>query len=233
MRKIKGVVWDVDGTLYRSTPEIEHIYKEIYTKFLEEYLPNKSISEAFYLFEKHKREYKSSTKALSKVTNLSIIEVTQFLEKYLKKQRRLQQDSRLTKTFQNLPHLRHLALRNGGREETLHILKMLGLENVRYPYPTELGPFIKVWGSVDDFSALKPDYSIFKDIEMQLEKYVQNLRDNSEVLFVGDRVEVELKPAKRLGFTTCLIGNNSPLLSPYIDLRFTTVYSLGDYLKRV
>ncbi len=241
--KIEVIVWDVDGTLYQSDATIRRFFEESRRELLEAHWQRPYDNELKKFYLAFKKKYKSTTQTLSVMTGLSLQEVTQHVEAKLRKGRRLSPDPRLIKMFRQLSHLTHLALRNGGREETLHILEQLGLNQVKFDDQHQLGPFLKVWGSVDDFHLTKPCSGVFDQVKLWIyencfyrpgDKVTSRTIDKiaPRVLMIGDKPEVDLKPAKEVGFQTALAWSNLPLskLPDYVDVVLPTVYDLEKIL---
>ena len=238
INNLKFIIWDVDGTLYKSDSSVGQIFKSTRQTLLEKHwgFPYQKLEP---VFNHYKQKYHSATKTLSLLTDLTLSQTNDFIEQQLAN-RHLKTDPELKKTFYSLSKFYHLALRNGGRNETIKILKLLGLDTIKYPYPTQLGPFIKVWGTVDDFNTTKPDPFIFDKIIFWLikrfyphtpptPKLIRTLA--SQTLMVGDRPEVDLFPAKQAGFHTALVwADPSPPQPSYIDLVLTTPYQLPQIL---
>ncbi|NOY15281.1 MAG: HAD family hydrolase [bacterium] len=235
--KIKVIIWDVDGTLYKNDPLVGPVFEQTRQELLEKYWQRSYKEELKSIFEAYKEKYKSATKALSVLTGLSLREVNQYVESRLKDSRSLQKDKKLIKMFRQMPNIHHLALRNGGKKETLHILDLLGLGQVKLPYPAEFGPFIKVWGTVDDFNEVKPNLVVFDQVKLWVFKNlfwdgksrlslsaINGISD--QVLMVGDRDEVDLSGAKEVGFKTALVWSQTKEKKDYIDWLVDDVYGV-------
>ncbi len=241
--KIKVIVWDVDGTLYKSDATIHHVFEEVRQELLEKYWQRPYEGELKDLFLEFKEKYKSTTQTLAVLTGLSLNEVTEEVESRLRKERHLSMDPKLVRMFRRFSHFTHLALRNGGRKETLHILNQLGLGQVKISSQHQLGPFLRVWGSVDDFHLTKPCSGVFDQVKLWIYKNCFYRPGNKvtsraidkiapKVLMIGDKPEVDLKPAKEVGFQTALAWSNLPLskLPDYVDVVLPTVYDLEKIL---
>jgi len=242
---IKIIIWDVDGTLYPSQPgtrafnPVAAVFDQAKQALTRQYWQQPYKPYLVKLFNQYKRKYHSTTKTLAVITNQSLSKVNKYIETRLK-DRHLSPDPRLIKCFKQLDTFYHLALRNGGRAETLRILKMLGLDQITYPYPTQLGPFLKVWGAVDDFHEVKPAPFVFDQVKIWVYRHFFNQPGKpvsyrlvnqaiKQVLVVGDRPKVDLKPAKMAGFQTALVWHQAEKLN-YIDYQFKTIYHLCRWL---
>ncbi len=238
--EIKVIIWDVDGTLYKSQPKTTAKFESIRRRLLEKVWRQDYQPELKALLNNYKQKYKSTTKALAITAGLSLEEITRHVEGHFKN-RPLNTDPTLIKMFQKLTPFYHLAFRNGSQAETKKIITLLGLNKIKYPYPTELGPFYKVWGTIDNFQTLKPDPFVFDYLKLwifrnffwnQKEKVTIDSinRTAGRVLMVGDRPEVDLKPAKTAGFKTALVWNQNKTSLDYVDWSVADVYHLADYL---
>ena len=252
LKNIKVLVWDVDGTLYRSPS----YYQAIAQNEIGLLAKTKEISnsEAAQLLKEKKKIYKSATRTLVKLGCGGIREVGREIEvenkeKYFKK------DPKLLAVFKKLIQFRHLTLRNGTYKGTIETLEALGFSregevdvvhvgDVRAANSRgrvslrqkqslsrcggiscgginsgpSFGPFERVFGVIDDFGTVKPDPVIFKKIE----EYT-GLPANQH-LMIGDRVEVDLVPAKKLGMKTCLVWSQSD--DPSVDVSIGKVYDI-------
>ncbi len=239
----KVIVWDVDGTLYQSDPKVKQAFKETRQELLEKYWHRSYQKELKELFQTFKKRHKSTTQTLAVMTGLSIDEVNDYVEAKLRNQRSLSPDPKLLEMFKQLRSFYHLALRNGGQEETLNILRLLGLDQLKVNKSYDLGPFLKVWGTVDSFHQTKPHLDVFDRVKLWIYKHlfyqegqkitpqaVESMVD--QILMVGDKPEVDLKPAKEAGFQTAWAWtNSSPLETPeYVDITLPQVYDLGRIL---
>ncbi len=238
---IKFIVWDVDGTLYTSKKISNILYKK-YQKDLSSFwgIPFKKLEK---IINQKKIFYKSTTLALSSLINVSTSKLTKdiyekhSLGKYLKK------DPKLINLFNKLVKFDHFALRNGTQKRTIETIKKLGLGKIKKPQ-TEFGPFNKIWGTIDLAGITKPSQIVFDMVRTYLykkyywKKSIGILSEKSmkkfsnQILIIGDRPEMDLKPAKNLGFKTALVwADKDPKLS-YIDYVFKTVYEVENIFKK-
>lgn len=242
--KIKVVIWDVDGTLYQGDPAVGQVFEQSRQELLEKHWSRPYHLELKEVFKTFKQRHKSSTKTLSVMTGLDIKEITQYIETKLHLRRNLTKDPKLVNLFNQLSHLHHLVLRNGGHDETLNILKLLGLHQIKVNPEHELGPFFKVWGAVDDFHQTKPNLDVFDRVKLWIYKQFfwekdqkithQNINKVADrVLMVGDKPEVDLKPAKEVGFQTAWAWTDPKTVEKpdYVDICLPTVYDLADIIN--
>lgn len=196
---IKLIIWDVDGTLYQSNPELADQYRRAHEIMFKEKFPLKSERELFEEFNLIKAQTKSSTQALANMGFGSLVEVEQQLEQYLETNKFIRPNEKLVAFFSRLTRnypIRHWAVRNGFTDSTFERLSLIGFEkdsNGRY------GPFEKVIGVFDTYQVAKPSIVVFSDLLR-----MSNVAPHT-ILSVGDRIEIELTPAKALGMQTALI----------------------------
>lgn len=206
IKQLKVLVWDLDGTLYPPEKELnQRIDREIIKALAS--AQGTSFEEAKSYFSKNKKELKSSTKVLD---SAGIDGGAFFIDlwfklplvKYIKPNLELQ---RLLTNRNSLIHILHT---NSNTLDTVKLkLDCLGVE-------------------VDNFFSIltfpkngfqKPDKEAF---EMLLD---ETKIEAKEILYLGDRVEVDLIPAKEIGMYTALINygqRSSDSFNP--DLEFET-----------
>lgn len=196
---IKLIIWDVDGTLYQSNPELADQYRRAHKIMFKKSFPLKSEMELFEEFNLIKSQTKSSTQALSNMGFGSLVEVEQQLEQYLETNKFIRLNEKLVSFFSKLTRnypIRHWAVRNGFTDSTYERLSLIGFEkNIN----SSIGPFEKVIGVFDTYNVAKPSLIIFNDLLRMSNIFPHN------ILSVGDRIEIELTPAKALGMQTALI----------------------------
>ena len=87
-------------------------------------------------------------------------------------------------------------MRNGFTGSTFERLSIIGFEK---KLDGSIGPFEKVIGVFDTYEVAKPSFIVFNDLLR-----MSNLAPHT-ILSVGDRIEIELTPAKALGMQTALV----------------------------
>ena len=103
---------------------------------------------------------------------------------------------------------------NGWREREEPVLDILGLPRGTFEH----------WVTPEETHVVKPDPKHFRAIL----DYTKLLPENH--LVIGDRLEVDLLPAKEMGMNTCLV--NSPDISGgEVDYSLTSVYDLQKVLN--
>lgn len=229
MQQIKSIIWDVDSTLYRPIPELKPEFDSLFFEYLKIHLPQLSEDERKDRFAAAKKITKASTAALAKLTHQPLTVPAEFIERRSSKNQRLQADPKLINMFRKLlqnPELRQFALRDGTTKDTFVILQKLGLGQIKQRN-CEFGPFVKVIGCFDYLNDTKPNLAVFRYF---LETFKLSPQ---ETLSVGDRVEIDLIPAKQLGLQTALVWSeeNKENLPKEVDYVLSTVYDLPLLLK--
>ncbi len=185
--KIKAIIFDLDGTLYKST--------EIRTKFAEAayYTLSKfkkiGIDDAKRLLERKREELKREygepvpyTLTL-KSFGMSVEQWHKENVSYFDPRDYLTEDNRLRKSLIELKEHYHLAiLTNNNSIQTERILEALAIKDL----------FDRIF-TYNTFKLLKPSLEFLKRAVDVLQVAPE------ECCFVGDRYNVDLSPAKRLG----------------------------------
>ena len=211
LKNIKILVWDVDGTLYQSDPEVSQRIKKAFWQRLAQ-IKGVSLKEAKKIFEKEKKRWRSSTLTLEKLGCGGVVEILQEIETKVDKASFLSLDPKLVKTFKSLSRFRHLALSNSLEKTTERTLKTLGVRS-----------FFEKIISVEERGSVKPSLSSFKKV-LSYTGILSQLH-----LAIGDREELDLVPAKKLGMKTCLVWQKSD--HPSVDISIARVYDIVKILK--
>ncbi len=208
---IKYLVWDVDNTLYSPSPEAKKLFENLYNKLIEN---SKASSENFLsLFKKRKERYKSSLMTLASLSLGSLKELANHFDEQLAEKLPIKEDPKLIEMFKELKDYQHYVLRNGTLKGTFKILEKLGLGKIKWK-GCEFGPFKKVWATVDSIGVPKPHPIVFDYVRtylflIEMGRFPKDEKElfvfASKILMIGDRQEVDLKPAKELGFKTFLV----------------------------
>jgi len=207
LKKIKVLVWDLDGTLYHGTSEIRN---EIHSNVIKLISKKKKVSleKAEELFWKKYKKVGSSTKTMMQlgVDDKVIFSGKWYSEAQLKG---IKKDEDLILMFKKLANYRHIVNTNGIYSSSVEKLRKLGLA---------LNTFEKIFTNADMFKVLKPDLLPFKEVL----KYTG--LEPQEHLFIGDRDETDLVPAKKLGMKTCMVWRQSEIA----DISLDSVYDLTE-----
>lgn len=209
--KIKMISWDIDGTLYPSAKALSQTINARLIEAVASHLKcgQKQASENF---SKLVAKTKSNTKALDKLGIDGHNFFTQVWDE-INLSQHIKPDPKLKQLFQQLSFLQHSILTNSNTQH--HIkkkLRLLGLSTKTfYPIITSV-----------DLKINKPDIRIFKELVRQ-----SGLKPE-QILYVGDREEVDIKPAQAVGLRSCLVYNHSSIAdlsinSPHELIRYFTI----------
>ncbi len=211
LKQIKVIIWDLDGTLYQEMPELK---REIHDNAIDLIGRVKGISrkKAEKVFSLKYSQFGSSTKTL---IDCGVDRTYVFSgEWYTKAQMKyLKRDERLGLIFKKLKDRRHILNTNSISSSAKKKLRRIGLK-------TET--FEKLFTNADMFGVLKPDP---KPFEAVLEYTKMPAKTH---LFIGDRYQTDLEPAKKLGMRTCLVWGESAMA----DISLKTVYEVAELLRK-
>lgn len=212
-KTVKILLWDLDGTLYQSIPQLSQAMQQAFIKILQQH---KSLddNQAKTLFEETRKIHKSATRSLSALGCGDKVSIIKKIESLVDKASFLKIDHQLQLVFQQLYYFQHFLLSDSTHQTIIAELEALGLSHTI---------FNDIIG-VDDIGTTKPDRKFFDYVLKQT-----GLPPNNH-LIIGDRPEVDLLPAKFLGIKTCLVWSNQPLKG--IDICLPTVYNVPDLFEK-
>lgn len=209
---IKVLVWDLDGTLYRSIPEFNLVRHKAFAQILSRH-KNLPLTQADLLLNETLRIHKGYTKSLQALGCGSYLSIIKEIEKLVNKASFLKLDPKLQQLFIDLSSFRHILLSDTMHQTIVKELEALGLSHTIFELVV----------GIDDTGVSKPDLSFFRAAINQTDFKPE------EHLMIGDRVEMDLKPAKELGMKTCLVW--SPENSTGADFSLPTVYEVVKLFK--
>ncbi len=204
---IKVLIWDFDGTMYRPTPDLwKEIREAEYRTIMDHtgWTREKTVEE----FANAHRVIPSATATVAKLSGMTTAQAALYGERYIDRKKYLRRDEKLIGLLKALRHLTHYMLVNGVQASTLENLRVLGLSTNQF---TEII-------TSEIVGENKPSEKGFRYI---LEK---TKLPPAVHLMIGDRQDVDLTPAKKLGMKTCLVWTEKP--SEVADATLPTVYDL-------
>lgn len=210
---IKVIVWDLDGTLYKSNEELCQALHKAFIKLLADF-KNISPTESEVLLTKTKEIYKSTTKSLFVLGCGDSVSIIDRVEKAIDKTSYLTVDRKLQELFVHLSSYKHMIISDTLHHTIVAELEAMGLSQ---------NLFSEIIG-VDDVQGVKPDLLMFR------KALSSSGLAASAHLMVGDRVEVDLVPAKIVGMKTCLVWGNQVNI-PGVDFSLADVYKVADLFK--
>ena len=186
---IKVIIWDFDGTFYKLIPALKNDVREAEYRVIVDHAgwSKEKVVEKFN--EIYKKQFKSATQVVAKLSHLSVVQSAIEMEAYYDRTKYLKRDERLIQMLMNLSSYTHFLFVNGIKKKIIPALHALGV-------PEELFAEIVTAELVGD---TKPSLKGFQYI---LDKTQQPVETH---LMIGDRIDVDLIPAKKLGMKTCLV----------------------------
>lgn len=184
-KTIKYIVWDFDGTLYKSTKLGHDLRLEFFNLAREN---NKKISlKTFDLFTE---KYGSWSAAASKLTKISEEKILDIVDKKIDKNKYIKKNLNLVKFIESTQgRYHHLILTNSTQKEVISSLGKIGFDTS----VSVLGPFEKIF-SRDTTHFLKPNIKLYKIIL----KFTGALKFRH--IFIGDSYSHDINPARSFGF---------------------------------
>lgn len=205
MKKIKAIGFDLDGTMYHSSQELQiMVGKEIVAEAAR--LMGQDPDELAEEYLKRREQYRSNTMTLNSF-GLPGEEIFQKIWNKLPIAEYVKKDVKLVSLLETLRKIHRLfMISNGRRAEIEKKLQCLGVS------PDWFDPLIACY----DQGWVKPEPSPFL---LAIESL--NLEPD-EVVYVGDRVDLDVEGASAVGMKTILVGGTSP----QADACCETVYDI-------
>ncbi len=207
------MIWDFDGTLYRPTKQSHDDTRNAEFQVIADRMgwSRQKAKEEFYKVYNIKTV--SGTQAVALICRISTVEAATYCEHYMDRSKYLKRDAKLITMFQKLTQLQHYLLVNGLQKTIRDALDILGIssqtfeEIVTSEIVGENKPSLKGFQYILDKTKLAP----------------------AQHLMIGDREDVDLVPAKKLGMKTCLVWSRKK--RAIADCTILTVYDLAVYLS--
>lgn len=211
-RKIKILVWDFDGTFYRLIPALKHDVREAEYRVIEDntgWPREKLIQEFGAIF---KKKFKSATQVAAKLSGISVTQAATEMEQYYDRTKYLKKDDRLKKLLESLRVYKHYLFVNGIRRKIIEALHALGISE----------RFFSEIVTPETVGDTKPNLKGFR--------YIVGKTGASpdQHLMIGDRIDVDITPAKKVGMKTCLVWSDKK--DPSIDISVATIYDVANLL---
>lgn len=190
--KIRHVWFDVAGTLYKETPEFQVAHDQLRYTTYAKLVGQQDMDKAREEYEALYAKYHSNSAVFRSLGQPSDFWQNAFDE--LDVEELLRPDSEITETLKAISGQLPVSLfTNFKRKKILSLLQHLQISADYFTHILD-GDAVKV---------RKPDLEGFhKIIEL-------SGAPADQILYVGDRVDVDIKPAKQLGIRTCLVYGQS------------------------
>lgn len=208
---ITVLVWDFDGTLYKPNNELWHDVRESEYRVIAEHThwPREKVLKEF---EAKHAPGTSATEAVATLSGITTVSAANEMETYYDRTKYLTRDNKLIELFSKLTGFRHLLLANGVRKNIEKAIIALGLT------PTLFETIV----TSELTGVNKPNPEPFEHV-LGFTKF-----SPEQHLMIGDRIEIDLVPAKKLGMNTCLVWSNEK--NPAVDVTIPTVYDIANLL---
>lgn len=208
MNDIKHVWFDFAGTLYKETPEFNELHDQLRYKTYAGLKGIKDLEVAKEEFLMQYEKYKANSavfKSLGQPSNFWMKALDNLDYASV-----LKPDPEVSETLDKLKDIMRISLfTNFVRYRVLELLTLL---EVPAEYFTHL-----LCG--EDITERKPALDGFYEM-VKLSGVPAD-----QILYIGDRVEVDIKPAKQVGINTCLLYSESPEADVCLD-NFKDILSL-------
>lgn len=208
---IENIIWDVECTFYKDTPELKAAWKKaMYEVFAEkkgiEYL------DAVMMFDKRREETESDTKVFTSYGINNVADAFREISTRAYRERFIKDDPKLREMFEELGSYRNIILSNAGISNVKCVLDLVGLDSKN---------FEKIF-TIEDFKDPKPSDSGFR---LVLDTF--GCRPE-ECVSVGDKESTDIRPAKELGMKTIIVWGKE---KGKADILAETVYDVPKYIK--
>lgn len=212
--QVKVLVWDFDGTLYKPNPELWREVRQAEYRVIKEHTGWSKDKVTKEFAKLHKKVYPSATEVVARLSHLPVHQAAVEMEEYFDRRNFLSRDEKLITLFAKLKKFRHFTLANGALSKQKQTLKVLGIS------PKVFEEMI----TSEVVGVTKPHAAGWR--------YILNktLLPPGQHLMIGDREEVDLAPAKKLGMKTCLVWAESRERGGAFDVILPTVYEVATVL---
>lgn len=216
IRQIRAIGWDLDGTLYPNHPGMKQKIIQLRTQRVAEKL-GLDYQSAEAKFDQLKQQFGSNTRTLAAVGIDGKAFFSQMwdemdLSLYIKP------NPKVAELFESLKNYSHFLLSNANRLDQIKCkLDLIGLP-------------INVFDAIVDtvkLGVFKPDPYVYQYGLDQLNTAEKSSIQPSQVLFVGDRIETDIKGAKAAGMKTCLVGDQNRK----VDISIHSIFELSSILN--
>lgn len=182
-------IWDIDGTLYRPQDGLHTSIRSAEIRTIADHLsvPYTEASRMFY--EVYKKVTPSGTQAAAEISGITVSEAARYMDTLYDRTKYLCHDEELVRVFERLRSARHFVLSNGGKAGIVKMLNDIGLGSRRFEEIV----------TSEVVGENKPGLAGFRYI------LAVTGRDPGVHIMVGDREEVDIKPAHACGMRSVLV----------------------------
>jgi HAD superfamily hydrolase (TIGR01549 family) len=208
---IKIIIWDFDSTLYPRNDNLSSDVREAELRVIMDHTGwnhDKAVEQFNSLF---RRIYFSATQTAAQLSGIKFTQASIEMENYFDRTKYLKRDPKLIEMFTKLYPYKHVILSNGMISKIKIALNVLGMSP----------DFFDLIASSEITGTNKPDPEAYRYVCDKTGFLPENH------LMVGDRDELDIKPAKDLGMKTCLVWGKSEIA----DFALTEVYGVPNILE--
>jgi HAD superfamily hydrolase (TIGR01549 family) len=207
---IQVIIWDFDLTLYHKIPELNTDFQQALIKVICTHTEFNEQQAKVELAKIHPSKFASDTKSIAYLSNIPVSQAATELEWYFDRTKYLKYDPKLVGMFKKLTGYRHFVLTNGIAAKVREGLNVLGLDFVNFE--------AIVTSEITGVNKPDPKGLIYI---MNITKLPARFH-----LMVGDRDNVDLVGAQKLGMKTCLVWSESEIA----DVSIPTIYDFEKIL---
>ncbi|MCL4382699.1 MAG: HAD family hydrolase [Patescibacteria group bacterium] len=212
-KDIKVIAWDLDTTLYKPNPVLGKAFLDGCIEEVAK-VKNLSFARAEKLFNEERKKTNSSTQVLLNFFKMKTPQDVFYkmweIQKRIGKINYLHKDPKLPEMFDRLSGFHHFIISNSVPEEIENVLSAIGLDSKYFE------KLISVVDTGEPKPSLKPFRSLLELTGLP----------SGQHLMIGDREDVDIEPAKKLGFKTILVWGQSFLA----DASLSSVYEVAELL---
>lgn len=214
---IRVLIWDFDKTLYKPNFELDHKVRESEYKVIMSstgWDKNKTEEE----FDKvYPSRFLSATEAVAHITQKTVAQTASEMEMLFDRTKYISRDEKLITLFKKLTTFEHYILMNGVEKKAEEALAVLGVRRDTFREIVTAGqvgrnkPNKEGYRYISEKTGVSPEHH----------------------LMIGDRILVDLVPAKELGMKTCWVHWNASLgevQDSAIDVCIPSVYDVEEIL---
>lgn len=209
--EIKVLVWDFDSTLYRPQVELFNAVREAEYRVIQSHTSWSHEKTESEFKQRHKIVTPSGTQVTADLAHIGIVAATRETESYFDRRKFLNKDFKLIALFQKLTNFQHILVPNGIRENVCETLEVLGVP--QSTFQSIITPELT--------GVTKPNSKPFEFVLLATKLPA------SAHLMIGDRVEVDLLPAKQIGMRTCWVSwKKEAPTEKRVDLAISEIYDV-------
>lgn len=205
---IKILIWDFDGTFFIPNQKLWDVVRQGEYRTIVNHTGwtmEKTVNE----FNKYyKTVTHSATQTVAYLSNISTCDAALEMEEYYDRRKFVQRDARLTRLFRKLTMYDHYILANGVKKKLIQTIEVLGISHTLF----------KDIVTSETVGENKPGTKGFLYILKQTGLLPR------QHLMIGDREQVDIVPAKKLGMKTCLVWSDTQ--STVADVTLPAVYDI-------